>query len=158
MSPSSWMATAAGLPRRGLPRIAGHRAGVAALRRVVERASDLGIARLTVYAFSSDNWRRRPQRWRASSGCCGPSCGWKRKGCGSAARGFRSLAGAIDWRTQCCARSKKQNLRPPQEAGLHLCVAIDYSSRDAITRAAAGATAALWQTKGRLRPIRSEAC
>ena len=47
--------------RRGLPRVAGHRAGVAALRRVVERAPDVGIRRLTVYAFSSDNWRRPAQ-------------------------------------------------------------------------------------------------
>ena len=46
--------------RRGLPRIAGHRAGAAAVRRVVERALDLGIARLTLYAFSSDNWSRPP--------------------------------------------------------------------------------------------------
>ena len=44
--------------RRGLPRFAGHRAGVAAVRRTVERAPDLGIGRLTLYAFSSDNWRR----------------------------------------------------------------------------------------------------
>lgn len=44
--------------QRGLPRVAGHRAGIAAVRRVVERALDLGIARLTLYAFSSDNWRR----------------------------------------------------------------------------------------------------
>ena len=43
---------------RGLPRIAGHRAGVAAVRRIVERASDAGVACLTLYAFSSDNWRR----------------------------------------------------------------------------------------------------
>jgi len=44
--------------RRGLPRAAGHRAGVAAVRRVVERARDRGVRRLTLYAFSSDNWRR----------------------------------------------------------------------------------------------------
>jgi len=44
--------------RRGLPRAAGHRAGVAAARRVVERAPDVGIRWLTLYAFSSDNWRR----------------------------------------------------------------------------------------------------
>src|SRR5580700_8727224 len=44
--------------RRGLPRIAGHRAGAAAARRVVEHALDLGIRCLTLYAFSSDNWRR----------------------------------------------------------------------------------------------------
>ena len=44
--------------RRNLPRAAGHRAGVAAVRRIVEHAPDVGIGRLTLYAFSSDNWRR----------------------------------------------------------------------------------------------------
>ena len=43
---------------RGLPRAAGHRAGVEALRRTVRAAGDLGIDWLTVYAFSSENWRR----------------------------------------------------------------------------------------------------
>src|SRR5262245_24328297 len=43
---------------RSLPREAGHYAGVAALRRAVECAPSLGIATLTVYAFSADNWRR----------------------------------------------------------------------------------------------------
>src|SRR5215471_10717368 len=44
--------------RRGLPRSAGHRAGVLAAQRVVEAAPDLGIGTLTLFAFSSDNWRR----------------------------------------------------------------------------------------------------
>jgi undecaprenyl diphosphate synthase len=44
--------------RRGLPRSAGHRAGVKTVRRVVEAAPDLGITALTLFAFSSDNWRR----------------------------------------------------------------------------------------------------
>src|SRR5260370_38319974 len=44
--------------RRGLPRVAGHRAGLAAARRIVEHASDTGIACLTLYAFSANNWRR----------------------------------------------------------------------------------------------------
>ncbi|PSJ60110.1 isoprenyl transferase [Kumtagia ephedrae] len=43
---------------RGLPRLAGHRAGVEALRQAVRTASDLGIGWLTVYAFSSENWSR----------------------------------------------------------------------------------------------------
>ena len=46
---------------RGLPRIAGHRAGVDTVRRVVEAAPDLGISVLTLYAFSEDNWSR-PER------------------------------------------------------------------------------------------------
>ncbi|MEZ5843125.1 MAG: di-trans,poly-cis-decaprenylcistransferase [Hyphomicrobiaceae bacterium] len=43
---------------RELDRSAGHYAGVAALRAVAQAAPDLGIATLTVYAFSADNWRR----------------------------------------------------------------------------------------------------
>jgi undecaprenyl diphosphate synthase len=43
---------------RGLPRIAGHRAGADAVRRTVEAAPSLGISVLTLYAFSADNWRR----------------------------------------------------------------------------------------------------
>ena len=43
---------------RHLPRIAGHREGVAAVRRVVEAAPALGLEILTLYAFSSENWKR----------------------------------------------------------------------------------------------------
>jgi len=44
--------------RRGLPRTAGHQAGMEALKRVVRDAAKLGIKVLTVYAFSTENWRR----------------------------------------------------------------------------------------------------
>lgn len=44
--------------RRGLPRPAGHRAGVRALREVVSACGELGIQYLTLYAFSTENWQR----------------------------------------------------------------------------------------------------
>jgi undecaprenyl diphosphate synthase len=44
--------------RRGLPRSAGHKAGVDALRRTVKAAADFGIEYLTIYSFSSENWSR----------------------------------------------------------------------------------------------------
>jgi len=44
--------------RRGLPRVAGHRAGVARVRSVVEDCSRLGVKALTLYAFSAENWKR----------------------------------------------------------------------------------------------------
>ncbi|MDU6375881.1 MAG: polyprenyl diphosphate synthase, partial [Bradyrhizobium sp.] len=44
--------------RQGLSRLRGHEAGVEAIRRVVEAAPDQGVGTLTLYAFSSDNWRR----------------------------------------------------------------------------------------------------
>jgi len=47
--------------RRHLPRVAGHRAGVTSVRYVVECASRIGIPSLTLYAFSEENWKRRPK-------------------------------------------------------------------------------------------------
>lgn len=47
--------------QRGLPRYAGHQAGVDSLRRVVRLCSDLGVRVLTVYAFSTENWERPRQ-------------------------------------------------------------------------------------------------
>jgi undecaprenyl diphosphate synthase len=43
---------------RGLPRAAGHREGVGAARRTLEACRDLGVGTLTLYAFSTENWRR----------------------------------------------------------------------------------------------------
>ncbi len=47
--------------RRHLPRVAGHRAGVASVRSTVETAARIGIPSLTLYAFSEENWKRRPK-------------------------------------------------------------------------------------------------
>lgn len=45
---------------RGLPRTAGHREGAKAVRRTIEAAPELGITHLTLFGFSSENWRRPP--------------------------------------------------------------------------------------------------
>src|SRR4030081_2369219 len=47
--------------RRHLPRVAGHRACVTAVRSTVETAACIGIPSLTLYAFSEENWRKRPK-------------------------------------------------------------------------------------------------
>jgi undecaprenyl diphosphate synthase len=44
--------------KRMLPRVAGHRAGMEAVRRTMQAAGELGVEALTLYAFSSENWRR----------------------------------------------------------------------------------------------------
>lgn len=53
---------------RGRPRGEGHVAGMESVRRVVAAAPVLGIARLTLFAFSSDNWRRPPEEVSALMG------------------------------------------------------------------------------------------
>ncbi len=52
--------TGGGATLRGLPRTAGHRRGVEAVRETVKAATDLGIGYLTLYGFSSENWNRPP--------------------------------------------------------------------------------------------------
>src|SRR5882757_6195015 len=47
--------------RRRLPRVAGHRAGVTAVRSTVETAARIHIPALTLYAFSEENWKKRPK-------------------------------------------------------------------------------------------------
>ncbi len=44
--------------QRGLPRVAGHRAGAEAVRKTLQAAGEAGVETLTLYAFSSENWRR----------------------------------------------------------------------------------------------------
>lgn len=46
---------------RGLPRLAGHRAGTENLRRIIEACIEFGIHYLTIYAFSTENWGRPPE-------------------------------------------------------------------------------------------------
>src|SRR5512145_1379809 len=44
--------------KRGLPRLAGHKAGTENLRRVIRACVEFGVRYLTIYAFSTENWRR----------------------------------------------------------------------------------------------------
>ena len=44
--------------KRSLPRVAGHRAGIESVRKVLEASAELGVQALTLYAFSTENWKR----------------------------------------------------------------------------------------------------
>ena len=124
----------------GLPRVAGHRAGAEALRHIVEVAPSQGIETLTVYAFSSDNWKRPPAEVAALM----ELLAWyleneiprlKVDGVRLSVIGRRdrlpaTLLAAIvraEEETETCAR-------------LWLRLAIDYSAREAILRASENVT------------------
>ncbi|MFV0368755.1 MAG: di-trans,poly-cis-decaprenylcistransferase [Hyphomicrobiaceae bacterium] len=123
--------------RRGLPRSAGHVAGVSALRRVTSAAPSLGVSTLTVYAFSSDNWRRPHGEVNALMGLLRTYLrqdvhelvhhGIRLQVIG---RRDRLPAGVADAITEAEAATRRGT-------NLLLRVAIDYSSRDAILAAAA---------------------
>lgn len=126
---------------RGLPRVAGHRAGLATARRIVEHASDVGIGRLTLYAFSSDNWRRPVAEvdsifWLLRAFLRLQTERLRERGARLEAIGRR------DRLPQAALRAiENAEWRTAAGRGLHLRVAIDYSSRDAIAHAAAAAFA-----------------
>ena len=54
--------------RRGMPRSFGHKAGVEALREIIRHSDHLGIEALTIYAFSTENWKRSAEEVGALMG------------------------------------------------------------------------------------------
>ena len=121
---------------RGMPRIAGHRAGAEALRRTVEAAPNLGIGTLTIYAFSSDNWRRPGEEVSALMRLFRSYLRNEEAKC--IENGIRiSVIGRRDRLPRMLLPAiESVEAASAQGAALHLRIAVDYSARDAILRAA----------------------
>ncbi|MGA7804968.1 di-trans,poly-cis-decaprenylcistransferase [Bradyrhizobium sp.] len=123
--------------RRGLSRLRGHEAGVETIRRIVETAPDHGVGTLTLYAFSSDNWRRPRAEvaalmtllrfYLANEVESLVRNGVRLKVIGRRDRLPDGIAAAIARAEAATADGAVLNLR----------IAVDYSSRDAILNAAA---------------------
>lgn len=121
---------------RGLPRPEGHRAGAAAVRRVVAAAPALGIATLTVYAFSANNWERPSNEVRGLLAVLEKYL--REEAAEFAAQSVRlrvlgrrdripaSLVDAIELAERATANGR----------GLELRIAVDYSARESILQAA----------------------
>jgi len=121
---------------RGLPRTAGHAAGVDAVRRVVEAAPAGGISTLTLFAFSADNWRRPAQEVDALMRLLALYLDSETSRC--AAEGVRVEAIGRRDRLDPALRSAIARAESETASGrrLHLRVALDYSARAAILAAA----------------------
>jgi undecaprenyl diphosphate synthase len=122
--------------RRRLPRTAGHRAGVETIRRITEAAPGFGIGTLSLFAFSSDNWRRPRDEVGALMGLLRL---YLQEEIGHlAASGIRlSVIGRRDRLPEGIAEAI-EGAESATRAGrrLHLRIAVDYSARDAILDAA----------------------
>ena len=122
---------------RGQPRTMGHRKGAESVRKVVEAAPSLGIATLTMYAFSSDNWTRPSAEVRAllllfRRYLRSEVDELRRNGVRLSVIGRRDrlppiLVRAIEEAEEATRGGRRLNLR----------IAMDYSARDAIVAAAA---------------------
>jgi len=139
--------------RRGLSRLRGHEAGVEAIRRVVEAAPGQGVGTLTLYAFSSDNWRRPTSEvsalmallrfYLANEVDALVRNGVRLTVIGRRDRIPQGIAHAITGAEAATAGGD----------ALHLRIAIDYSARDAILNAAARAAGMADLTRERLADL-----
>src|SRR4051794_38507965 len=128
---------------RGLPRVAGHRKGADAVKRTLEAAPDAGIGALTLYAFSSDNWKRPAEEVSALMQLLEQYLQSQIDEC--VEKGVRiSFIGRRDRLSRQVERLMREaEARSGHCRRLHVRIAVDYSSRDALVQAAqeAGANA-----------------
>jgi undecaprenyl diphosphate synthase len=125
--------------RRGLSRLRGHEAGVEAIRRVVEAAPQQGVGTLTLYAFSSDNWRRPKAEVTALMALLRFYLANEIESL--VRNGVRlTVIGRRDRIPEAIATAiGRAEAATADGDTLHLRIAIDYSARDAILNAAARA-------------------
>jgi undecaprenyl diphosphate synthase len=122
---------------RGLPRVAGHRAGAQAVRRTVEAAARSRVRVLTLYAFSSDNWQRPPTEVSALMGLLRQYLRSETAKC--VENGIRlRMIGRRDRLDPTLVREiEGAEAATTGGTNLDLRIAVDYSARDIIVRAAA---------------------
>src|SRR4051794_11835030 len=121
---------------RGMPRTAGHRAGVRAARKIVETATSAGVGTVTLYAFSSDNWSRPTPEVGALMRLLRRSLAVESRRC--LENGVRlSIVGRRDrLPSSLIAAIHEAEAMTAHGRNLHLRVAIDYSARESIMQAA----------------------
>ena len=122
--------------QRGLPRIEGHRRGVATVRRITEHCARLGVGQLTLYCLSSENWRRPAaeldflmhllEQYLIEERSLLMREGIRVEMIGSRAGLPEATLAALDRTTAMCADND----------GMRLCLAVNYGSRAEIVAAA----------------------
>ena len=121
---------------RGLPRQEGHRRGLEALRRTVRNASDLGIAVLTLYSFSTENWRRPHAEVSFLMGLLKHFVEKDLAELSAANVQVRIIGSRLDLAPDLRRLVEHAETRTRDNTGLILAIAFNYGSRDEIVRAA----------------------
>jgi undecaprenyl diphosphate synthase len=122
--------------RCGLPRFAGHQAGAEALRAVIEAAPSCGIAILTAYAFSSDNWKRPSEEVNSLMTLMAGYLEEETPRLLANGVRFSAIGRRDRLPSRLLTAVTDAEAATAGGTGLHLRLAIDYSARDAILRAA----------------------
>ncbi len=120
---------------RGLPRLAGHKRGADRVREIVESCPDLGVSHLTLFAFSTENWKRPAQEVQGLFRLFRRYI--KKEGARLVAEGacVRFIGGRDRLESDLQALMAGLESQTVANGRLHLTVAINYGGRDEILRA-----------------------
>jgi undecaprenyl diphosphate synthase len=122
---------------RGLPRTFGHRKGVETVRETVKAAREAGVAFLTLFAFSSENWRRPETEINELFGLLKAFIRRDLADLHQAAVRIRIIGDKINLREDIRSLLLEAEERTSENTGMTLVIAFNYGSRDEIARAAA---------------------
>ena len=122
--------------KRGLPRVAGHRAGAEAVRRTLRAAVKNGVEVLTLYAFSSENWRRTEEEVSDLKGLLGYYLERELDSLAKEGVKLRLIGDYKAFGPDLSKRLEKAMERLQSNSRLTLVVAINYGSRAEIAAAA----------------------
>ncbi|MDJ0920866.1 MAG: isoprenyl transferase [Henriciella sp.] len=121
---------------RGLPREVGHERGVEALRKTVRAAQDLGLSHLTVFSFSTENWRRPVKEVNALFGLLRLYVKQDLKRLISEGVRIRVLGTRVGLPTDILALVEEAEVKTAANDTFNLCIAFNYGGREEIVRAA----------------------
>ncbi len=127
---------------RGLPRAAGHRAGAQAVRRTIERAIASGVTWLTLYAFSSENWRRPADEVLELTGLLKHYLRQELAELASEGVRLRVIGDRNRFDPETRAELDRAEAKTVMNARLNLNIALSYGARDEIVAAARAIAAA----------------
>jgi len=122
--------------QRGLPRVAGHRAGAEAVRRTLRAAAKNGVEVLTLYAFSSENWRRSDEEVSDLKGLLGYYLERELDALAKEGVQLRLIGDYRAFGPDLAARLERAMERLQSNGRLTLVVALNYGSRAEIANAA----------------------
>ncbi len=129
--------------RRGLPRSAGHKAGAESLKKIVTEANNLGVKYITVYAFSTENWKRPKAEVDFLMDLLMDYLVNAEKTLAGENVRIRAIGSRKELSDEMCEQIDKTEKMTKDRSGIVMNIALNYGGREELVNAAKGISAAV---------------